>query len=192
MPHLASGNHLLEKDIVHVAQGEESQAQEEESPLLPPVGEVVIPQHHHGKRSQDDQSQQEVQSCDVEEDGQQHERRNEADVDLHGPREPRDAAVVRNVVDDPLQSSRGQGPAGQPPVGRENTAKGINTRGTPAGISLWRKGGHPPLSGSKGAGNFPKRKREGRRAGTNGQFPEGASTVAVLWGEWVLTVASLR
>lgn len=130
MPHVASGNHLLEKDIVHVAQGEESQAQEEESPLLPPVGEVVIPQHHHGKRSQDDQPQQEVQSRDVEEDRQQHERRHEADVDLHGPCEPRDAAAVRNVVGDPLQSAWGQGPAGQPPVGGGKTQRRENTGNT--------------------------------------------------------------
>ena len=113
---MASRNHLLQENIVHVAQGEQSQAQEEKSPLLPPVGEVVIPQHHGGKRCQHHQPQQEVQSCDMQEDGEQDHRRHEADVNLHGPGKPRDTAPVRNGVGDPLQRSWGQGSAGQPPV----------------------------------------------------------------------------
>jgi len=112
----ASGHHLPQEHVVHVAQGEEPQGEEEERPLPPPVGAVVVPQHGRGQRRQDGQTQQEVESGEVQRGGQQDQRRHQADVDLHGPPEPGDPRPVRDGAGDPPQRSRRRGSARQPPA----------------------------------------------------------------------------
>lgn len=49
---ISTGKHLGDEQIVHVRQGEESQAEEEESLSFLLMGEVVVPQHQTGQSGQ--------------------------------------------------------------------------------------------------------------------------------------------
>lgn len=78
------GKHLSDEQVVHVCQGEEGQAEEEEGPSFLAVGEVVVPQHQAGQSCQDHHADQEVESSDVQKDRQENKRRDDGQIHFSG------------------------------------------------------------------------------------------------------------
>lgn len=65
MDDIPTGTHLCEEQVVHVSQGEEGQAEEEECPSLLAVSEVVVPQNQNGQSCQNHHAEQEMKSSEV-------------------------------------------------------------------------------------------------------------------------------
>lgn len=122
------GNHFLQEHIVHVAQREQPEAQEEQSLLFPSVSEVVVPQSQHRKGSQNHHPQEEMPGSHTEEDGQEDERRNDANVNFFGSSKPRNSEAIRDCIHDSFTSLRLHGFTRNPPIQkaqRENASYGF-------------------------------------------------------------------
>uniref|UniRef100_A0A0E9U0L1 Uncharacterized protein n=1 Tax=Anguilla anguilla TaxID=7936 RepID=A0A0E9U0L1_ANGAN len=59
--YVTSRHHLREEEVVHVAEGEKSEAEEKEASALPPVRCIVVPQHQHWQPNHHQHTQEQVQ-----------------------------------------------------------------------------------------------------------------------------------
>lgn len=82
--YIPSRKRLCDEQVVHVSQGEEGQAEEEERPTLLAVSKVVVPQYQTWQGCQNHQAEQEVESSKVQQDRKENERGDDGQVHFTG------------------------------------------------------------------------------------------------------------
>ncbi|CAJ0946029.1 unnamed protein product, partial [Ranitomeya imitator] len=103
---VALPKHLLHKVIVHVAQREEGEAEEQEGLALALVRQLIIPDHQYGQRAEDHHTKENMKSRHMEGDGQQDQRGQDTQINLPGTANPRDTEAIRRSPDYPRQDLR--------------------------------------------------------------------------------------
>lgn len=101
-------NNLRDEKVIHVEQGVERKGEEEEGTPPLPVRGIVVPQQEARQSCQDDDTQQVVQRCDPQQEGEQHQGRDHGDLQVvnHGPKYGRGAPIFfRSVFQPPTESS---------------------------------------------------------------------------------------
>lgn len=96
---IPAGKHLCNKQVVHVPQGEEGQAEKEERPSLFAMGEIVVPQHQAGQSRQNQHAKKEVESSEVQQDWKENKRRDYGQVHFSGstPKPGHTNPVCKNI-----------------------------------------------------------------------------------------------
>lgn len=91
---------LCDEEVIHVEQGVERQGEEEEGASLLAVCGVVVPQDKAGQGRQDEDAQEVVQSCKLQQEGQQQQNGDQGDLQVasHGFQDSRAASAWRGPV----------------------------------------------------------------------------------------------
>lgn len=111
MADIPAWHNLCDKEVIHVEEGVQWQGEEEEGASLLPVRAVVVPQHQAGQSRQDHDAQQVVQSCNLQQEGEQQQDRD------HG-----DLQVVDQGFQDSRAASSRRWPVFQPPATQSITS----------------------------------------------------------------------
>lgn len=98
---------LRDEKVIHVEQGVERKGEEEEGTPPLPVRGIVVPQQEARQSCQDDDTQQVVQRCNPQQEGEQHQGRDHGDLQVvNGPKYGRVAPTfIRSVFQPPTGSS---------------------------------------------------------------------------------------